>query len=236
MLKNYNKNSDISYAIGVYPTIELFQNRSQDVIKVLISPKGYKNKGVQEIISICRKKNMRLEESQKSIDFLSKSGNTYALGVYKKYLSPLSEKGNHLVLVNPEDMGNLGTVCRTMLAFGFKNLAIIKPGVDVFDPKVGRASMGALYKINFQYFNSFDDYMKKYKKNIYTFMTNGESSLSNISFEEPYSLVFGSESAGLESNFKSYGKSIEIEQNSDVDSLNLSIAVGISLYRAASKQ
>lgn len=233
MLKSYNKNSDISYAIGVYPTIELFKNRSRDVIKVVISPKGYKNKGVEELISICKKKNVRIEESQRSVDYLSKSGNTYAIGVYKKYVSPLSEDGNHLVLVNPEDMGNLGTICRTMLGFGFKNLAIIKPGVDVFNPKVGRASMGALYNINFQYFNTFEDYTKKFKKNIYAFMTDGESSLSDISFEEPYSLVFGSEGAGLENNFKNYGKSVKIEQTSNVDSLNLSIAVGISLYKAA---
>ena len=235
MLKNYNKNSGFSYAIGVYPTIELFKNRIQDVTKVVINPKGYRNRGVEELISICRKKGVRVEESQKSVDLLSKNGNTYAIGVYRKYSSPLSEKGNHLVLVKPEDMGNLGTICRTMLAFGIKNLAIVRPGVDAFDPKVGRASMGALYNINFQYFNTFDDYMKKFKKNVYTFMIDGTNSLSETSFEEPYSLVYGSEGAGLESDFKNYGKSVKIEQTSDVDSLNLSIAVGISLYKAAFK-
>jgi TrmH family RNA methyltransferase len=236
MLKKYNKKSDVSYSIGVFPTIELLENRGKDVLKVVISPKGYKNKGVEKIISICKKIGVRVEESQKSIDFLSKSGNTYAIGVYKKFESVLKEKTNHLVLDNPDDMGNLGTICRTMLAFGLKDLAIIKPGVDIFNPKVGRASMGAIYKINFQYFDSFEDYLSKYKNNIYTFMIDGKETLSNVSFEKPFSLVFGNEGSGLGPEFKKYGKSVRIEQTSDVDSLNLSVAVGISLHKAVLKK
>ena len=138
-----------------------------------------------------------------------------------------------MVLVNPEDMGNLGTICRTMLAFGFKDLGIVRPAVDTFDPKVGRASMGSIFKINFQYFDSFDEYREKFKRNIYTFMTDGDTNLTEASFEDPYSLVFGSESAGLEPSFKNLGKSIKIYQTDDVDSLNLAISVGISLHKAA---
>ena len=89
MLKKYNKKSDISYSIGVFPTIELLENRGKEVVKVVISPKGYKNKGVEEILSLCKKMGVRVEESQKSIDVLSKSGNTYAIGVYKKFESVL---------------------------------------------------------------------------------------------------------------------------------------------------
>jgi TrmH family RNA methyltransferase len=236
MLKKYSKKSDISYSIGVFPTIELLENRGKDVLKVVISPKGYKNKGVEEIITLCKKIGVRVEESQKSIDFLSKSGNTYAIGVYRKFESSLNLKSNHLVLVNPEDMGNLGTICRAMLAFGFKDLAIIKPGVDVFNPKVCRASMGAIFKINIQYFDSFEKYLENFKRNIYTFMTDGNESLSEVSFEEPYSLVFGSESAGLDGSFKDFGKSVKIFQTGDVDSLNLATAVGISLHKAAIKK
>ncbi|MBW6441987.1 TrmH family RNA methyltransferase [Patescibacteria group bacterium] len=237
MLKKYNKKSDTSYSIGVFPTIELLENRGKEVVKVVISPKGYTNKGVEEIISFCRKNGVRVEESQKSVDFLSKSGNTYAIGVYKKYQASINQKNNHLVLVNPEDMGNLGTICRTMLAFGFKDLAIVKPAVDIFDPKVGRASMGSIFKINFQYFDSFDEYREKFKRNTYTFMTDGgEISLTEASFEKPYSLVFGSESSGLDPSFKNFGKSIKIYQTDDVDSLNLAISVGISLHEATTKK
>ena len=55
-------------------------------------------------------------------------------------------------------MGNLGTILRSCLGFGMKDIAIIKPGVDIFDPKVVRASMGSIFSLNISYFNSFEDY------------------------------------------------------------------------------
>lgn len=233
MLKKYNKKTDISYSIGVFPTIELLKNKGKEIVKIVVSPKGYKNKGVEEIISLSKKTGIRVEEGQKSIDLISKNENTYAIGVYKKYVSPLENNNKHVVLVNPEDMGNLGTICRTMLAFGFKDLGIVKPAVDIFDPKVGRASMGSIFKLNFQYFNSFEEYAKLFNRNFYTFMTDGESPLSEVNFHEPYSLIFGSESTGLESKFKEIGRSVRIFQTNDVDSLNLASAVSISLHQAA---
>lgn len=234
MLKKYNKKSDTSYSIGVFPTIELLNNRGTEVLKVVLDPKGKSNKGVDQIKSLCKKLDIRTEESSKSVKFISGTGNAYCVGVYRKFQALLDEKSNHLVLVNPGNMGNLGTICRTMLAFGFKDLAIVRLGVDIFDPKVGRASMGAIYNINFEYFDSFEEYVAKYKNNIYTFMTDGEMVLSNVVFEEPHSLVFGNEGSGLGPEFKNYGKSVRIEQTSDVDSLNLAVSVGISLYKVSS--
>lgn len=57
------------------------------------------------------------------------------------------ELGNKvLVLDNVQDPGNVGTLLRTAVAFGFTSV-IIK-GADVFSPKVVRASQGAIFKIN----------------------------------------------------------------------------------------
>ena len=49
-------------------------------------------------------------------------------------------------------MGNLGTIMRTMVGFGMEDLAIIRPGVDAYDPKVIRASMGSIFHLRFAYF------------------------------------------------------------------------------------
>ena len=233
MLRKYNKKSDVSYSIGVFPTIELLKNRGGDTLKVVLDPKGNRNRGVEEIKSLCKKLNVRVEDSKKSVEFLSKSGNTYAIGVFRKYNSVLKQNSNHLVLDNPSDMGNLGTICRTMLAFGFRDLAIIKPGVDIFDPKVIRASMGAVYKINFRYFESFNEYKEGFKRNYYPFMLSGDVLLSKSVFKIPYSLIFGNEGSGLDDSFKSIGNSVKIFQTEDVDSLNLAISVGIGLHRAS---
>lgn len=235
MIKKYNKKSDFSYSIGVFPTIELLRNKGDTVAKVYINPKGDRNKGINEIVELCRKLRIQIEEDKKTIEIISRNENTYAIGVFRKYESTVDRNKNHLMLVEPSDMGNLGTICRTLLAFGFKDLAIIKPAVDIFDPKVVRSSMGAVFSIDFQYFSSFNEYRKNFSHTPYPFMVDGDSYISNISFSEPYTLVFGNEGSGLSNDYKGVGKSVKIEQSDDVDSLNLSIAVGISLYQASLK-
>jgi TrmH family RNA methyltransferase len=234
MLKTYKKDSTFSYSLGVFPTIELLKTRGSNVIKVLINPKGYKNSGLKKILEICKKQNISSEENQLLIERLAVNENTYAIGVFEKYTSSLDQKDNHVVLVEPSDMGNLGTICRTMLAFGFKNLGIIKPAVDIFDPKVIRASMGAVFHLNFEYFESFDAYNNKARHNNYPFMLKGTKTLDKAEFKKPYTLIFGNEGSGLKEKFYKTGESVTIPQKSDVDSLNLSVAVGIVLYRAFS--
>ena len=55
-------------------------------------------------------------------------------------------------------MGNMGTIIRTCVGFGIKNLAVIEPAVDIFNPKVVRASMGAVFHVNICRYDSFDTY------------------------------------------------------------------------------
>jgi TrmH family RNA methyltransferase len=232
MIKRYRKDSDISYSLGISPTIELLRNRSMETIKVYLSPDvSEDSKGVSEIKNICREKGISWEINKSVMDRISVTGNTYTAGVYKKYTSDLDPMGNHIVLFEPADMGNLGTICRTMCAYGFKDLAIVKPAVDIFDPKVGRSSMGAVYTVNYNYFNSIDEYISLYKHTNYFFVTGGDSILSKTIFNSPYSIFFGNEGKGLPADVTDKGKRVRIPQSSYVDSLNLSVAVGIALYQ-----
>ena len=57
------------------------------------------------------------------------------------------------------DMGNLGIIMRTLLAFGYKDLAIVLTAADRFNPKTVRASMGAMFSIRIPEYNTFDEYL-----------------------------------------------------------------------------
>jgi len=48
--------------------------------------------------------------------------------------------------------------------------------------------------------------------------------------EKPYALVFGNEGSGLPPEFAQMGQAVRIPHNDKIDSLNLSIAVGIGAY------
>ena len=231
-LKAYKKDFEYSYTLGVFPTLELLNFQMDKVIKVILSQDGMENEGVKKIIDICEENNIECQINNKAINRISKKKNCYAIGVFKKYEIDLSKSLNHVVLVEPSDMGNLGTIIRTILGFNIKNLAIIRPAVDIYDPKVVRASMGAIFKISFEYFDSFEEYMNEFDHNIYTFMLDAKETLPNIKVNKnrPFSLVFGNEGSGLSDEFLEIGTSIIIPHGDEIDSLNLSIAVGIACY------
>jgi TrmH family RNA methyltransferase len=130
-------------------------------------------------------------------------------------------------------MGNLGTILRTAVGFGIYDIAIIQAGADLFHPKTVRSSMGALFRLNFHYYESFQDYRKEYPEHeVFTFMLNGEKTLTlkDCPKAKLFSLVFGNEATGLDASYLEVGTSIFIPQSPDVDSLNLTIAVGIGAY------
>lgn len=234
-IKSYQKEFDYTYTLGVFETIEALKNKPEIVKNVYIKSKATKNKGVLIIEELCQKHHIEMTINDAIIDKLSKKDNCFALALLNKYTTEL-EDTNHVVLVNPGDMGNMGTIIRTMLGFEYQNLAIIRPGVDVFDPRVIRASMGALFTINVEYFDSFDEYLDKYpSRKIYPLMLKGATNIHQIeSTKEKHSLVFGNESSGLPDSYLEYGKSIFIPHSSKIDSLNLSMALGITLAHFSS--
>ena len=231
-LKKYKKEYGHSYSFGVFPTLELLQARPEAVVKVLISPRGGKNEGVRKLEEICRRKRIETEVNERLIERISSKENHYAMGIFRKYTQELDASANHVVLVNPSDMGNLGTIGRTMLGFGFTDLALIKPAADIFDPRVVRASMGAIFKLRFRYFDTFNDYQEQHSRNLYTFMTGGSVALDEARFEQPYSLIFGNESSGLPTEYSELGTSVTIRHSGAIDSLSLPLAVGIALHAA----
>lgn len=229
-IKSYKKDADYSYTLGAFPTYELINARPDKVKKILVSC-SYTDK--ENLEKICRDKKLSIEYNDKLISKISDKENCYVAGIFEKYDCSLNKDKPHIVLVNPSNMGNLGTILRTAVGFGIYDIAIILPGADLFHPKTIRSSMGAVFRLNHHFYSSFEEYRNEFKEHeIFTFMLNGKNTLTlqDSPRAELYSLVFGNEATGLDASFLDAGTSIFIPQSKNVDSLNLTIAVGIAAY------
>jgi TrmH family RNA methyltransferase len=238
-IKKYQKKYDFSYALGIYPVIDLLKYRSNEIITIFLksTAETKEKERVEEIKKLCEKKNVPLNISDKSINKIAKKENTYTMGVFRKYETELSKDDDHLVLVEPRNMGNIGTIIRTMLGFKFKDLVLIGDSADIFDPKVVRSTMGALFRINFKYFDNIQEYISKYSNyNLYPFMLDGEKDIRDVEFKSPLSLIQGNESRGLDESFKNLGQSVYIPHSEDIDSLNLAVATSIGLWEVRRKE
>src|SRR5207302_1252109 len=125
-LKPYKKEFAHSYAFGVFPTLELLQHRPGEALRVMASESGLKNKGVSKLSQLCERHRVPFEVNTRAVERLSPKENAYVVGVFRKYECNLDAEANHVLLVNPSDMGNLGTIIRTMLGFEVTNLALVR--------------------------------------------------------------------------------------------------------------
>lgn len=233
-MKKYDKELNYSYTLGIFPTIELINKRPNSVIKLVFS-KDLEEDIKNKVLNLCKTNGFEYIYDDDYINKISDKGNCFLVGIFKKEYNSLNFDRSHLVLVNPSNMGNVGTIIRTMLGFDYKDLAIITPAIDIYNPKVVRASMGSIFGINIQLFSSFEEYINEYKNHkIYTFMLDGEQKIKEVKEKNIHSLVFGNESSGLDKSFKEYN-SVVIPHSNEIDSLNLTIAIGISLYEFCSK-
>ncbi len=232
-LKPYKKDFDYSYTCGGYATIELIKTRPELIICIYIHS-SYNDK--EGIIKLCKENNLAYFLSDKVFTAINQKENSYILAVFRKYHNErmLARDKPHIVLVNPSDMGNLGTIIRTMAGMNIHDLAIIEPAADIYNPKTIRASMGALFRINFSLFRSFEEYSDLYSSHSYfPFMLKATNTPEDTLPCKTFSLIFGNESSGLDEGFLNIGQSVKIPLSSEVDSFNLAIAVGIGAYAFA---
>lgn len=228
----YKKEFDHSYALGPFPTFELLQSRPEEARAVYYSD-SFREK--EKLSALCAEKGVPCYCSDKALERISQKEICYAAGEFRKYPGRLRAEAPHVALVDPSDMGNLGTIERTLLGFGVKDLAIVgTSAADLWNPKAVRASMGALFRLEVEFFEDFPSYLAAYGRgrDIFPFMLDGGTVLTPASRPktELYTLVFGNEAAGLPPEFQSYGKSLFIRQSDEVDSLNLAVSVAVGTF------
>lgn len=238
-LEAYDKSLDYSYAPGIFPATECLKNAPERCMRLLLSSASEKSAGAQALREAAQAANIRVEIADRALERISKKENCFAAMVYRKQEGTFVSGAPHIVLVNPSDSGNLGTILRTALGFGLVNIAIIRPAVDSDDPRVTRASMGAAFSLNIRHFESFDDYRAEFpQRQLFPFMLTGAVPLAEAvkKVVGDYSLIFGNEASGLPDVFASYGISTLIPHSGKIDSLNLAIAAGIGMYAFTNRE
>lgn len=238
-LEAYDKSLDYSYAPGIFPATECLKNAPERCLRLLLSSASEKSEGAAKLRVQAEENNVRVEIADRALERISKKENCFAAMVYRKQEGVFVADAPHIVLVNPSDSGNLGTILRTALGFGLVNIAIIRPAVDSDDPRVTRASMGAAFSLNVRHFDSFDDYRAEFSdRQLFPFMLTGAVPLAQAvkKVKGPFSLVFGNEATGLPDVFAEYGISTLIPHSGKIDSLNLAIAAGIGMYAFTNRQ
>lgn len=141
-----------------------------------------------------------------------------------------------MILENLQDPGNLGTIIRTGEGAGVTGVIMTAKTVDIFNPKVIRATMGSVFRVPFLYVEDMEDTLKKLKeKGIRTYAAHlaGREYYDSFSFTGGTAFLIGNEGNGLEKKTADLADSyLKIPMEGKVESLNAAIAASLLMYEA----
>lgn len=138
-----------------------------------------------------------------------------------------------LILDDIQDPGNLGTIIRSAVAFNIDTIVLSKNTVDLYNPKVIRATQGMIFNINIIEKNLIE-FISNLKQNQYkifsTNVVNGKN-IKNVEKGEKFAIIVGNEGKGVSNEVNSLcDEFIYIEMNNKCESLNVAVATSIILY------
>ena len=99
-----------------------------------------------------------------------------------------------------QDPGNLGTILRTVDSIGLTQILVSKGTADVYNPKVVRSSMGAIFRVNIIECEDLKQTLKNLQKQNYEIVVTslqGKNSIYEIKYNKKI-IVIGNEANGVE--------------------------------------
>lgn len=144
----------------------------------------------------------------------------------KTYRQELSDK--ILILEEIQDPGNLGTLMRSALAFGF-NTIVLDNTVDIYNDKVLRSTQGAIFNLN-TIESSTLEFMEKHKEYTYYGTEMFGSNLQSIIKQNKVAIILGNEGSGLSPKVLENTKQNITIKMQETESLNVGVAGSIIMH------
>ena len=156
-------------------------------------------------------------------------------------LSDMIEKAGTLILLeNLRDPGNLGTIIRTAEAAGVSGVLLSKESVDIYNPKVIRSTMGAVYRVPFLYVEDFMKLLselKSAKVRLLAAHLKGDKTFDKADYSGKVGILIGNEANGLSEEVSELAQEkVLIRMAGSVESLNAAVAAALLMYEAFRKQ
>lgn len=149
------------------------------------------------------------------------------------------ELGNNLLILEDiQDPGNLGTIIRSSMAFDINTIILSPKTVDLYNPKVLRATEGMIFHMNIitRELIPFINDLKEKKYYIFGTKVDNGTNIKNIDKKDKYALIIGNEGKGMSKALEELtDTNLYIDMNSKVESLNAGVAASILLYEMRNK-
>ncbi len=138
-----------------------------------------------------------------------------------------------LLLDGIQDPGNLGTIIRSSVAFNIDTIILSENTVDLYNPKVLRATQGMYCHVNIISRDAINaiNYLKDNNYIVYGTNVNNGYDVREVDSNDKFCLIMGNEGNGVREEIQNMcDKNLYIKMNNAVESLNVGVACSILLY------
>lgn len=164
-------------------------------------------------------------------------------GDWDSWLTQRLAEGDQLLLLlldEIQDPGNLGTILRTAEAAGVDAVVLGKGSVDLYNGKVIRSTMGAIFRLPI-FSMSLPELADQWKslggKLLVTAISEGSSPYDMATYSGKTAIVIGNEGRGVSKAMMDRAdEKLYIPIYGRAESLNAAVAAGILIYEARRKQ
>jgi len=145
--------------------------------------------------------------------------------------------GLAVALVGLQDPGNLGTILRSLEAFGGAACLLGPDTVSPFNPKAVRASAGSLFRIPVYRRLAEEEILALCRRHGFQTVAlapRAPSALGRLDLKRPTAFLIGREGSGLPGELRAKADTVaRIPLAAGVESLNAAMAASLALYEAA---
>lgn len=146
-----------------------------------------------------------------------------------------SALGKHIVVLDGvQDPGNVGTIIRTADAAGLNGVLLSNQCADVFSPKVLRATMGSIFRMNLRTTDDLPGELTKLREKGYSILSSqldGTPFYEREKVAERFALIVGNEGNGVSEQVQQTATHrVRLPMRGGAESLNAAIAAAIMMY------
>lgn len=141
-----------------------------------------------------------------------------------------------VILERIQDPGNLGTILRTAEGAGVSAVLMSEDTVDIYNPKVTRATMGSLFRVPFAYVEDLGATLTELKANgvrICAAHLAGEHDYFEEDYTAATAFLIGNEGNGLSDEIAELADlKVKIPMEGKLESLNAAVSAALFVYEA----
>jgi TrmH family RNA methyltransferase len=238
----YRKKLGLFLVEGIHPVTELLKSGWQ-AESLIVSAEAEKDTQVAAIISQAMARRMIVHRvTRKIFEHIaateSPQGVMAVTRIPARDLPQVASKPRILIADQIADPGNLGTIIRSAQAFGFGGIISSVGSTDIYNPKVVRATQGALFHIALAGHVTAEEIISTFKPShkFYALVPKGGEVPLSLRLPSRFALIVGAEATGISPELAAVSDvRLTIPMPGGAESLNAAVSAAIAMYEFSRK-